>query len=300
MPKLPPALDALIAKGLARDRAARFATAWDMAEAAQRVAFATTGEVSAWVRTCGGAPMAARAELVATMESRAARKALAREAEVRVEPRDMAPAGRAAAKEVSSVPPPAKAAGDVVPSTRATSPALTVPPLPVTLLTPPPALPEAAPAARLTPRAEPPAPSPDDFEGAPPTSVSGATASNPWRTDARRRKGPLVLAGGGVVALVVGLVVLWPSPPLDAPAADAGPRPSVSAPPVTAAASVPPPEPSASASMSAPRLASPPRPPGPNAGGVHPAPPAPAPRAHCNPPYTVNADGIRIPKLNCL
>jgi serine/threonine-protein kinase len=67
---LPAAVDALVMKGLCRDRNGRFATALEMAEAVQRIAFATTGEVSAWVAATGGATIAARNDRVAQMESK--------------------------------------------------------------------------------------------------------------------------------------------------------------------------------------------------------------------------------------
>jgi serine/threonine-protein kinase len=68
-PELPPEVDALVMRGLARDPAARFATAWEMAEAAQRVAYATPGQVGLWVHELGGAALDARAARVVEIES---------------------------------------------------------------------------------------------------------------------------------------------------------------------------------------------------------------------------------------
>ena len=69
IPGLPPALDRLVLKGLCHDREERFETALEMAEAAQRVAFATSGEVGTWVTALGGDAIASRTHRVARIES---------------------------------------------------------------------------------------------------------------------------------------------------------------------------------------------------------------------------------------
>ena len=66
---LPRDFDALVMKGLARKPEDRFATAYEMAEQVQRLAFATPGQVSAWVATTCGAAIDARARKVAEVES---------------------------------------------------------------------------------------------------------------------------------------------------------------------------------------------------------------------------------------
>ena len=68
-PDLPPAVDALVMKGLAQDPADRFQSANDMAEAAQRVAYATPGDVAAWVQAQCGTSIQQRAARIAEIES---------------------------------------------------------------------------------------------------------------------------------------------------------------------------------------------------------------------------------------
>lgn len=69
VPSIPREIDALVMKGLSRDANARFATAYEMAEAVQHAAFATPGQVSAWVQRVGGQVIAQRAARVAEVES---------------------------------------------------------------------------------------------------------------------------------------------------------------------------------------------------------------------------------------
>ena len=68
-PDLPPSVDALVMKGLAQDPADRFQSAYEMAEAAQRVAHATNGDVAAWVQAQCGTAIQQRAERIAEIES---------------------------------------------------------------------------------------------------------------------------------------------------------------------------------------------------------------------------------------
>jgi serine/threonine-protein kinase len=67
--QIPAELDALVMKGLARDPDDRFASAWEMAEAIQRIAFATPGQVSEWVQRLGAKTLADRAKMIADVES---------------------------------------------------------------------------------------------------------------------------------------------------------------------------------------------------------------------------------------
>jgi serine/threonine-protein kinase len=66
---VPPELDALVMKGLSRKPEDRFATAYDMAERIQRIAFATPGQVSAFIQTTCGQVIEQRARKVAEVES---------------------------------------------------------------------------------------------------------------------------------------------------------------------------------------------------------------------------------------
>ncbi len=73
VPDLPKALDEVVLRALARDPAARYATAREMARALeQAMPPASSVEVSAWVESRAGSRLAARAELVARVESRIA------------------------------------------------------------------------------------------------------------------------------------------------------------------------------------------------------------------------------------
>jgi serine/threonine protein kinase len=69
-PNIPPALDALVMKALAKEASARFATAQEMADALQRIvppAFPT--DVGRWVQDVAGAALARRGEQLAEIES---------------------------------------------------------------------------------------------------------------------------------------------------------------------------------------------------------------------------------------
>ena len=70
VPGLPPALDAVVLKGLERDPALRFATAEEMAEALEQAATpATARRVGTWVRTLSGERLQRRAQRVVEIES---------------------------------------------------------------------------------------------------------------------------------------------------------------------------------------------------------------------------------------
>ena len=69
-PDITPELDAIVAKGLASDPKKRYATAKEMAlELEKRVGLASPSEVAAWVEGLASEVLATRAEKVATMES---------------------------------------------------------------------------------------------------------------------------------------------------------------------------------------------------------------------------------------
>ena len=311
VPELPPGVDALMMKGLARDRADRFATAWEMAEEAQRIAFATTGEVGAWTRRWGGAPMAARADLVAAMERRGAEKALVRAAASTAPDPEATVEDRVRARRAPSAP-SAHAARAV------TSPAFTLPVPTLELVAS--ATSVTTPATGVMVRAQ--AEAALQEADAAPASVSGVRVPPPgpapsaavepaplesWHAPPAARVRPAVVAAGVVVGLAVGLIAFWPSAPVGGPVA--APEASSAAPPTQAAATAPPesphdlpiPLPTLLPTLAAPRPPPPWRPPTTSGGGARPAPPVAAPpRARCNPPYTINANGIRIPKPDCL
>jgi serine/threonine-protein kinase len=68
-PKVPPAFDAIVLRGLARDPAQRYATARDMAAALERAAPAIRApEIGAWVAALAGDVLTARAAVIADME----------------------------------------------------------------------------------------------------------------------------------------------------------------------------------------------------------------------------------------
>ncbi len=72
-PAVPPELDAVVMKGLAKNPADRYATARDMAAALESVApHATAREVGEWVEEAGGDSLRRRAALVAEIESHSA------------------------------------------------------------------------------------------------------------------------------------------------------------------------------------------------------------------------------------
>jgi eukaryotic-like serine/threonine-protein kinase len=67
---IPPALDAVVLRGLARDAGGRYESARDMADAIeQAIAPASSEEVSAWVKEMAGDTLAARAARVAELET---------------------------------------------------------------------------------------------------------------------------------------------------------------------------------------------------------------------------------------
>jgi serine/threonine-protein kinase len=75
VPEVPPALDAVVRKGLSRDVAERYATAGEMADDVERAASpAAEAEVGAWVRSMAGPSLAKREELLAAMEQRGTRE----------------------------------------------------------------------------------------------------------------------------------------------------------------------------------------------------------------------------------
>jgi eukaryotic-like serine/threonine-protein kinase len=231
-PGVPPELDAVILKGLARDPADRWPTARDMAGALERAwPVGSSRDVSEWVKRVAGAPLAERAGAIAEIES------------------------------------------SVLPAMTRSDP------------------PRSGSVRIAAPKAAPPAPdeTPGTLETAP-----GAPRRNPtvW----------VAIAGGGAIGglLVVVLIAASGSKGSGTPAVG-GPVPETSAavspaapasaesPPASASVSIPVPEPQPSTSAVEPPRRLPPSP----------VPARPPVKAGCNPPYTIDANGVRVPKRQC-
>ncbi|HEY4120655.1 MAG TPA: serine/threonine-protein kinase [Byssovorax sp.] len=288
VPGLPPAIDHLVMTGLSKDPDARFPTAAAMAEAAQELAFATPGQLGAWVKGLGGQSLDLRAARVAQIEGDSARGVAPPSID---EPSDTATIVRALAPHAAA--PPGASAG---------TPAALV-------------------AAVVAQAAAPLAPAPVE-------TASQVSAFN-MATPVRARRTPLLLAIvlptaallGGIAALIAthtGGTAAAPaasSAPLEAPSsALAAPSQSPSPSPIPSLSPSQSPSPSLSQSPSPIPIPSPsPSPslsPSPSPSQASSAPtatsaphPARIPRTHggrCSPPYTVDARGIRVPKMECL
>jgi serine/threonine-protein kinase len=233
VPGLPPAIDAVVLKGLERDPARRFETAREMALALEACGpFAPPSEVGAWVERVAGAALAARSRLIEGIE------------------------------------------GSPLPPSDTLSEMLGV--------AAPPGLEETAPpTARESPRARP----------------------------ERRPRSPVALPLAGGLALVLGAAATWVAlrPQLGAAGASASSAPPA-APAVAGSQSADPPAvapldeaPPASASASAPPALPPPH------ASTRPTAPWPPARARasatpsaCDPPYSVDAEGHKHFKTECL
>jgi serine/threonine-protein kinase len=287
-PSLPSAIDEVVMRALSRDPAARFPTALAMAKAVE-AAFGVSParEVGAWVGAEAQAELGRRAELVTDVE-------------------------RAEAPPASSVPRPA-------------SHPMTLPRMP-------------APSDFDDREAFGAGSQATMFANVSHTKTTGLTMLSTG-VPPRRYKGPLLFAGVGLLAALGGvarLVTRVPAPPPAAaeqgaaavPAAVPVPvlapvAPSGAATPGHEASASADPNASASASASAkpaatavrpppPAWASrgkppPPRPPANRPAEAEPAatptpapPPPPSTNARCSPPYTVDADGMRRYKPECL
>lgn len=261
VPSLPPSLDQALLRGLATDPEARFATAEEMAIALERcVPPATPREVSAWVESLAGSVLSRRAELVARVESSS--------------PRDKG------IEKATLLGPISRPSGSA-----ASAPAVQVP------------VPEA------------------------PTSSATPGGATPVRPSGGRALAAAGIALGMAAVLGLGILLGRRSSGEGAPAdlgapSTSGLRETASAPPA------PGPGPEASATM-APPAAPPPPPSGPSTGSSPSAVPVPTaaatpsasaparrpaqvakppkpPKASCNPPYTVDARGVRRYKVECL
>ncbi|HEV8549676.1 MAG TPA: serine/threonine-protein kinase [Polyangiaceae bacterium] len=240
-----PALDAVVMRGLNRDRTARFETARDMARALEACgSFATPSEVGEWVEATADTALANRARIVSEVEQ--------------IEDFSVADGG--------GRPPRVFAASEE--------------------------------------------PTAVDVGLSPGDQRSGAGAG-PDAEPARRRRVVILAA---VVGFLLGAIGLWiafpsrhePQPIPPAPAAAAplpapAPIPSASvsveipAPPTASVSSPPAPGPTASAAPSVETTAR---------KHFPPPPPRPMPKAaekrNCEPPYTIDQDGHRHYKMECL
>lgn len=252
-PELGPAVDALVMKGLARDPAVRFATAWEMAESAQQIAHATAGQIGAWTHGLRGPALAQRAARVAEIESSLRHQ------------------------EIVAVPQLADTRTTLVEEPRAQEP-------------------QGATREWLQHA---------DAQGQ--SSHVGAFSTTPQAPRRARLPVGLAIAAPLVVLAAVGIIHGgWSGDPIatapPAPPERAAPAASpASTLPTATAAPTAPPAPSTSASLPAAPTATPTS--EPRSAPPHPAPrpPAtPAGKQGCRPPYTVNADGVRVPKMECL
>jgi len=302
---LPRALDGIVLKGLAARPEDRFPTARDMAVEVERaLILASNREVGEWVERIAGETLKKRSERIAEIESISTITGVSSVRGVPLPP---------------PVTPPRRAALDEAP-TAISSPQIQRPV----------SLPQVVP---------PPLPSFNDTEvpaGQPAVSATGSPRQDPAQPRAKSLTLLLiaVLVGGlfAVAVLVVGYVLFRP-PTVAAPAATAA---STAAPPATTASAEPPPvvkvedlspapddsaQPAASAldmdvpAGSTPSTSTHTAPPATRttAGGApaHGKPPStatapattaakPPPAAGCDPPYTIDADGIKRYKPECL
>ncbi len=295
---LPPALDALVLKGLAREPGERFASAREMALALERaIPCASAVEVGAWVEAVAAKALAERSRLIARAELATSQGAPRR------------PASPGPARPEAPRPPTLESFA-LTPSPRdpSSSPFSQTPSVTVSALS----LPATTPARPFT---------------APPLAFTAAP-----RRGGRWRPATLVPLAAGALAIFA--LAAWGAPQgangraskaapnalgtakaadaqaapnalatakaADAPALPSAPAPKAEAPPSAV------PAPVASPALSPPKPARPaPAPaarPAPARAAQAPAKRATAPEQgadSCSPPYSIE-DGIRIPKAHCL
>ena len=236
-PRVPPALDSVVARGLARRPEDRFATAHDMAIALERAAgIASPREVGEWVRGTAQDSLAGRMQSITEIEN-------------------------------------------------ASLPAFSPSEAPSFMKLPPDVAVVASSAALAPTTVSPDVDSVDVDFGDQPAGVGGNRLRR-W-----------VLVGGGLaLAAAVVMVFVFARAHRGAPAADAAPT----APPAAASTfTVPPPPPASSVATPLPDTTS---------SGAAPSASKAAPgwgrsrpgaRPGCNPPYTIDANGVRVPKRQC-
>lgn len=242
VPGLMPALDAVVMRGLARDPAARFQSAWDMAVALEEVAgLASPRQVGEWVDRLAGGALSKRARQVQDIES-------------------VSRGG--AAVEASSAPSQHTQVSSIAVSSASAAPGR----------------------GRFRTAAV-----------AVAAAALGGLAAVLALTFGRGESPAPAAAGPAAMTPVEPSATAAPSP---APAADPPPPPS-SAPGPSAAAVAPPPPDTAKASTPTAPTATSKRAGGASTGGGKTTGGGKAP-ASCNPPYTVDARGIRRIKPECM
>jgi tRNA A-37 threonylcarbamoyl transferase component Bud32 len=317
VPGVSPALDTVVLRAVDRDRGRRFATALEMALALERSTQpATPSEVGAWVLACAGEAIAPRARLIASLEKQA-EESEASDPSLSADAIDGPPA----------YAPKAEAASGYAPAIAE----------PVTALSPGTlkaagAGAQAAGVTSLGPRfagatiplASPPSAGPLSGMEGPTTSTSAATTVMPREVSAEPaevRKSRSVVVIAGAVGLAAGLVTavallrtgpvfsaapagvdpakeaLSAAPMASAPAdLSAAPPPSTAAPSAPSAAAAGSPTPTSLQSAAADPTA-PPKMRAPTVPTT--AKPAAKP-PNCDPPYTIEANGHKRYKRECL
>ena len=269
-PELPKTLDALVLRGLARESNDRFKTAREMAVALENsgIAFAPSSVIGEWVESIAAAQLGARASRIAEIESRT-------DLMIQTPPESQRGFGA----------PPASPSNAILgrPETAPTLPVFPpeIAPMPVTME------PEAV--------------------GSGPGFTS--TATLPSTIGAPKRRRGRALVAGLFVLVVIGAGGFYARELLRRESTAAAPPPTVTTSNAVSPIDAPPPAivelPTASvppaATNSAPPVATPvavkaPAPP----PKAPPPPPIKKPSTNCDPPYTVDAKGIRRIKPGCL
>ncbi len=285
VPDLPPDLDAIVMRGLAREPKDRYATAWDMAVALEEaIGLASPRQVGEWVAATAGDRLEKRARRVTEIESistldfvpvsEASRSPQSRDSAILVAaPREGSRASLPFAAEVRLPAARSELASAAAPLARGQ-------------------------VASLAAAESPPEPH---------SQVSSVGVPPPFTVSLSLPRPGWLMAGAATVALalLIGLV-MWlqsgnhgvasaagdmapstvpstaPLPPTPASIASPSPPPPVASAAITAAPAV----------SSAPARAA-------STARAGPRPP-PAPAGDCSPPYTINAAGIRKLKPQCL
>jgi eukaryotic-like serine/threonine-protein kinase len=276
IPDLPPELDAIVMRGLAREAKDRYATAWDMAVALEEaIGLASPRQVGEWVAATAGDRLEKRARRVTEIESistldfvpvsEVSRGPQSRDSAILVAAPREGSASRASLHLTTEVRPPA-------------SP----PPLPTA------AVDHASVAAAASPLE-------------PHSQISSVAVPAPFTVPTTAPRPGWLMAGAAAVALalLLGLVVWLQSGNRGVAAAGDMAPSTAPLPPAPASIALPqsPPPPVASAVLTAaPAVSSAPAR---SAATARPRPAA-APASDCSPPYTINAAGIRKLKPQCL
>jgi serine/threonine protein kinase len=284
VPDLPPELDAIVMRGLAREPKDRYATAWDMAVALEEaIGLASPRQVGEWVAATAGDRLEKRARRVTEIESistldfvpvsEVSRGPQSRDSAILVAaPREGSRASLSTASEVH------------VPAV----------PLPV-------------PSHREIGSPEPRSQLASAAAAEPHSQVSSVAVPQPFTVPLSTPRPGWLMAGAATaaLALLIGLVVWLQSGNHGIAAAGdmaastvpaTAPLPST---PASIASPPPPPPPVASAPITAASAVS--SAPARAAGAARTGPrPTAAPASDCSPPYTINAAGIRKLKPQCL